>query len=226
MKELNYSNSKVYYLFNAVKLKHVKVFILLFFIDFVFLLLHIANQLDLFDMRNKISYSIAVDGSYGELYQYIKELSIALLLIFIGIRTSKKIYFSWSILFIYFLLDDSLQIHENFGNYLSNYFLLHGSYGLRAQDYGELLVSIFFGTIIFAIIGWFYFRSKQESKDVSKIIFFLILTLMIFGIGFDLIDVIIPISFWQAVFALIEDGGEMIVMSMILGYVYNLSRSD
>jgi len=207
----------------GIKDKNFKLLILLLLTDLVFILIHMAHQLDLFGMLSKELLSLAVDGSYPEVYQYIKEYWVILLLIFIGIKNSQKIYFSWALLFVYFLFDDSLQIHETFGHYLAIQFNFQARFGLRAQDFGELTVSLFVGIILFSIIGAFYYKSSIGERKVSRSLFFLVLILMLFGVGIDMVDSIIPITFWKAILALIEDGGEMAVMSIILGYVYNLS---
>lgn len=206
-----------------IKEKNFKLLILLLLTDLIFILIHMAHQLNLFGMLSKELLSLTVDGSYSEVYQYIKEYWIILLLISIGSNKKNILYFTWALLFIYFLIDDSLQVHENLGYFLIKYFTLQPGFGLRAQDYGELLVSAFFGIVIFSLIGWFYCRSDIDDKIRSRNIFFLIILLALFGVVIDMIVSMIPITFWKAIFALIEDGGEMIVMSMILGYVYNLS---
>ena len=205
--------------------------ILLIFTDLAFILLHITYKLGILPktissiMLDASYLEIYQEASYAEAYQYIKEYWIVLLLLFIAIKKAQTIYFAWSSLFGYFLLDDSLQIHEKLGEYIVNYFSLQPLFGLRAQDLGELAISIFFGLIIFSFIGVAYFKCDNKAKKVSQIIFFLVLFLVLFGVVLDMVDVIIPVYLLKALFGLIEDGGEMIVMSIILGYVYNASMS-
>ncbi len=206
-----------------IKEKNFKLLILLFLTDLIFILIHMAHQLDLFGMLSKDLLSLSVDKSYAEVYQYIKEYWIILLLVFIGIKKKSKLYFMWALLFFYFLLDDSLQIHEILGQYSAIQFNIQDKLSLRAEDFGELVVSLFAGILLFSIIGAFHYKSSTIEKKISKSLFFLVLILILFGIGIDMIDSMIPTTFWKAIFALIEDGGEMVVMSIILEYVYNLS---
>ena len=207
----------------GVKEKNFKLLILLLLTDLIFILIHIVHQLDLLGMLSKELLSLAVDGSYAEVYQYIKEYWIILLLLLIGTNRKSNLYFAWALLFFYFLLDDSLQIHEILGQYSAIQFNFQDKFNLRSQDFGELVVSLFVGIILFSIIGAFHYKSSTREKKRSKSLFFLVLILILFGIGVDMIDSMIPITFWKAIFALIEDAGEMIVMSIILRYIYDLS---
>ena len=130
-----------------------KFLILLLLTDLVFILVHVLYRSDL--VTNPL-FSIKMDWGYAEVYQYTKEFWVILLLFFIAIKRAKIIYFAWFSLFMYLLLDDSLRIHENFGGYLVRYFGFQPEFGLRAQDFGELSVSILFGALLFLFLGFKY----------------------------------------------------------------------
>jgi len=191
-----------------------KILFLLLLADFAFMLLHIIHTIGL--VSNDI-YSIDTDGGYAEMFQYIKEFWIVIILFIFAIRRKHIIYFAWSSLFIYFLLDDSLRIHESFGIYLAKYFEFQPMFQLRAQDFGELIVSILFGFLLFTFIGVSYLLSDNVAKRISKHIFILVISLVFFGVIVDMLHPIIPRGG-----SLIEDGGEMLVMSIIVWYVFNL----
>jgi hypothetical protein len=140
----------------------------------------------------------------------------------LGIVRKKKIYFAWALLFLYFLLDDSLQFHENFGAYLVEYFNFKPNFGLRAQDFGELTTSFFAGLILFSLILINYYYSDPKEKNITHNIFKLVLLLAFFGVFLDVLHIAIPSVKGLAT---IEDGGEMIVMSLILAYVFNLQNT-
>ncbi len=194
-----------------------KLLILLLCADLVFILMHIGFKMQLL---NSTLFSIEKDFGYAEIYQYIKEYWIILLLFMIAIKRTHIIYFTWSILFMYILLDDALEIHEKLGNYLVNYFELQPRFNLRAQDFGELGVSAFFGLLLFSFIGWAYLRSDSVAKQISKHLLILILSLAFFGILVDMLH--IAITWGEPMWGLIEDGGEMIIMSIIVWYVFDL----
>ena len=84
-------------------------------------------------------------------------------------KKANLIYIAWATLFTYLLLDDSLQIHENAGAYLVNYFQIQVNLlDLRAQDIGEVIVTAISGLFLFLFIGWGYLVSVSETKQISK----------------------------------------------------------
>jgi hypothetical protein len=194
-----------------------KVLFLLLLADLAFMLAHGIYTMGLV---SSYVYSIDSDGSYAELFQYIKEYWIVIILFVIAIRRKHIIYFAWSSLFMYFLLDDSLKIHESFGKYLAEYFEFQPMFQLRAQDFGELSVSIFFGLLLFTLIGVSYLFSDNVAKRISKYLLILVFSLAFFGVIVDMLHTIIPWGY--SLIGFIEDGGEMLVMSIIVWYVFNL----
>ena len=206
--------------FNIEK-QSTKFLMLLIIGDLAFIFLHSIYKLNIL---SDILFSIDKDGGYAEIFQYIKEYWIVVLLLILSIKSKCLIYFSWSLLFIYLLLDDSLQIHENLGHYLVIRFDFQPMLQLRAQDFGELSVSMFFGFFLFTFIGISYLFSDKFAKRISKYLLILVLFLAFFGVLVDMLHVAIP---WgKPFFALLEDGGEMIIMSIIVWYVFDLKNTS
>jgi len=169
-------------------------------------------------------FSIEKDMAYAEIYQYIKEYWIVVLLLLLAINKRHIIYLSWSLLFMYLLLDDSLQIHERFGAYLVKHFEFKPMFELRAQDFGELSVTMLFGFLLFTFIGASYLFSDNLEKQISKHLFILVVLLAFFGVLVDMLHIAIP---WgKDIWGLIEDGGEMIIMSVIVWYTFGLGNSQ
>ena len=79
------------------------------------------------------------DGGYAEIFQYMKELAVVLMLSFFYWRRKAFIYLGWGILFLFLLLDDSLQIHENLGETASKLINITYLGGIRGQDIGEMV---------------------------------------------------------------------------------------
>jgi hypothetical protein len=197
-----------------------KFLFLLLIADLSFMLIHIVYKMDL--ISNSL-FSIEKDHGYAEVYQYIKEFWIVVLLFITAIKRTHIIYFAWSSLFMYLLLDDSLQIHEKFGSYVVNYFNYQPMFSLRAQDFGELSVSMLFGFLLFTFIGISYLLSDHIAKKISKHLFILVMSLAFFGVLVDMLHIAIP---WgKSIFGLIEDGGEMLIMSIIVWYTFDLKTA-
>ena len=165
--------------------------------------------------------AIGRDLGYAEIYQYIKEFWITTLLFLLAISRRQFIYLAWSALYFYFLLDDSFQIHEKIGRIIVRYFELEPLFEIRAQTIGSLAVSVLTGLILFSAISISYFFSNVQGKSTSKYLFVLTVGVVFFGVFVDTIHAALPgtISFWS----LVEDGGEMLAMSIVVAYVYNLN---
>jgi len=197
-----------------------KLLVLLLFADCVFILLHIPYTMQI--LTDPL-FSISRELGYAEVYQYIKIYWIVLLLLYIVAKQKRLIYFAWCVLFLYLLIDDTLRVHETMGRHLAHYFGYQPAFGLRAQDFGELSVSFFFGTLLFTFLAIAYLYSDNKGKERSKHLLGLIILLAIFGVAMDMIHSMA--SWGSSLWGLIEDGGEMLVISIIVCYVFNIDIS-
>ncbi|MET0070218.1 MAG: hypothetical protein ABW096_09250 [Candidatus Thiodiazotropha sp.] len=194
-----------------------KFLALLLLADLAFIFVHVIFE---YFLKSNTLFSINRDLGYAEVYQYIKEFWILVMLFVLAIKSRRIIYFTWSVLFLYLLLDDSLQLHENIGSFLANFYDLQPVFRLRAQDLGELVVFASVGFLLLGFIAGAYLYSDDTGKEISRHLFLLFVFLAFFG---GLVDMLhIAVSFGKPVFALIEDGGEMIIMSIIVWYVFDI----
>jgi hypothetical protein len=83
------------------------------------------------------------------------------------------------------------------------------------------------GLFFLAFIGIAYRFGDRTSRKVSRNLIVMLLALALFGIVVDVVHVAIRVPWLEHYFALVEDGGEMLVMSTIAWFVFLLSnRSD
>ena len=115
---------------------------------------------------------ITQEQSYAEVFQYIKELWIALILGFGYWHRRKILFLAWTLLFSYLLLDDSLSIHEIIGSKIGNFFQFQDVFSLRAVDLGEILVSATVGIGFLIFIGWAYSQSNFTERKYGKFLVF------------------------------------------------------
>jgi hypothetical protein len=195
------------------------LFLLLLSTDFFFIILHVIinhTSPDNFDGL----FLITTDRGYGEFFMYIKLAWIILLFAYI-LLTKKCIgYIAWIVVFTYFLVDDSLQIHETIGEFVSMRYDFQPFFHLRKQDFGELTASATAGAFLFAILSYAYLRAVPRFKKISIDLGFLVLVLVFFGVFVDMAHVIF--QKWIDL-GLVEDGGEKVTISIILWYVYALA---
>jgi hypothetical protein len=126
-----------------IDLEKDKLLFLLILTDLVFILLHIIHIFTA--LLPSSLYSLAMDRGYAEFFQYMKMLWILVLFLGLGIKRRRLIFVIYSVLFTYFLIDDSFEFHERAGALLAELFNFQPALGLRAVDFGELAVSAFFG---------------------------------------------------------------------------------
>jgi len=162
---------------------------------------------------------------YGGLFQYVKELWVVMLLLFLARRKPRFLYITWSLLFLCLMLDDCLQVHEKWGHFLARYVNFRPPFGLRAQDLGELAVCISYGVPLVASVWVTGRRSGTAARKISKHLLVMIGLLTFFGLGIDMVHIMVEhslLSPMSPILGVVEDGGEMIVMSLISWYVFRL----
>jgi hypothetical protein len=131
----------------------------------------------------------------------------------------------WQTLFVYLLLDDSLRIHERFGKSLAEFLHFSPLAGLRARDIGELLISAFFGSLIMGLLSLGYYDACRRLRRISRHLLGLFIILVFFGVIFDAMHQMIGPSMrhMAEIFEVIEDGGEMVTISLLAWYVHRLT---
>ncbi|MFT5997135.1 MAG: hypothetical protein ACI9RV_002746 [Glaciecola sp.] len=195
------------------------LFLLLLSGDLAFIALHIANSA-FFDVPLSI-YNVEQDRGVAEFFQYLKYLWIIALLFLTSWTKKNWHYLTLIMLFAYFLIDDSLTIHESYGMrfaYKFEHYEFGPFWGLRLQDFGELTVTFLISCFLIIPLVLVYRIAGEEYRKFSLDIFILILVLAFFGVGIDMVHIIINIE--SKVLGVIEDGGEMISLSAINAYVY------
>lgn len=230
MGSLNCDKSK---LDNYLEYFSLKLLILLLITDLLLILLYIFCWLPSSSYVSIVLSKVVLhqellwiteDQSYAEVFQYIKELWLVIILSFGYWQCQKILFLAWALLFCYLLLDDSLSIHEIAGSKISDIFQFPDIFQLRAVDLGEILFSVTVGTFFLIFISWAYYRSDSIARKKGKILTFFLLALAVSGILFDTIHVMVyDDRYLNLIFAVLEDGGEQIIMSCTLAFVYALN---
>lgn len=198
--------------------------ILLLSTDLAFIVLHTIDFLD--PSLNNPLLSLEKDQGFPEVFQYIKWFWIIVLLVIISMKRRSVNYIAWGLFFTFLLLDDILEIHEEFGILLAENYTLTLPLGLRLRDIGELIIAGTAGVVLLFIVLLAYRYGSQAFKKMSLDMLLLFLALAFFGVIIDTLHVIAYFKIgWKvsAVLAVIEDGGEMFVASLLLWYIYLLS---
>lgn len=195
--------------------------------DLAFIALHLTysyTSLLALDKLIPVSvFSLSTDRGYSELFQYIKEYWIALLLGLLALRNRSTLYLSWSLLFAFLLLNDAAGLHEKAGVLLSKKLAFEGWFQIRAIDFGELLAAAIIGVLFLGAIAITHRQSDRSTRKFSKQLTMLLFALAFFGVPIDMLHVAMKTPALDPLLIALEDGGELIVMSLITSFV--LSRS-
>lgn len=190
------------------------ILIAMFTIDIVFVLISIAEDARGFRDR----FHVALDNGPAEKFQYVKWALLSTMLACRAIFSRSSMPGAWAVLFLYLLIDDSQQIHERFGELISLAWHFHPMLGLRAQDFGELIVTAIATVPLALLIGTIYIFSRERERIFCRTMLLLLIALAFFGVVVDMIDIIAPWRSLQLALGIIEDGGEMIVASLMVAY--------
>lgn len=213
--------SKIPYYFKSFSLT---LLLVLIGIDFVFMGLHAMKSLGFITDPN---LSVTQNWGYAESFQYLKALSLAGAFVWLGARYAKPLFYCWAAVFFYILIDDSLEIHEFLGYHLGEFITNNFEIGVGGTS-GEILVFGAFGLFIFVPLFFFYIRSKErDMKIMSQDLFMLFVAMLFFGIGVDVLhDFAMTGTVMNGLLGLIEDGGEMLVMSVTVWYLQAMVQHD
>ena len=167
------------------------------------------------------NYSIQLERGFGETFQYLKEGWIALILVILAVRAGNGLYTCLVAVFAFLLVDDLFAAHSRAGEILGQALQLAPVLGLRARDMGELIV-IGVAVVVLAIpIAVEFVRGDAQARSFWRSMVVLLVALAAFGVLFDAVHItLLSHPSWEAVLGTIEDGGEMIVMSLIFRLVF------
>jgi len=201
-------------------LEKYKLLILLVLADLVFVCLHVLYVNT--DLLPTNLYSLSRDRGYAEFLQYTQESWLAALFLLLGFKQRQGLYFVFSFLFFYFLVDDSSEFHERFGEYLADFFAFQPALGLRAVDWGELLVSAMFGLLFLISIALLYIISDLSMRKISLYMIGMIFVMAVFGVLLDMVEILVTHPGVGRLLVTIEEGGEMLVLSIITWFVFSI----
>jgi len=159
---------------------------------------------------------IARDWSIPEIYNYFKFMGMIFIFISAYKKTKNAIFIALATFFAVLLMDDSLQIHEKAGRFMPELSSLHG--GLH-QALGEILFLLIIGAFSLGAIVLFWIKTPMDLRKRLIPLAYFFLGLVLCGVFLDFIHSLFSKGSWfGGIFLLMEDGGEMIFISLMLSY--------
>ena len=167
-------------------------------------------------------FRVDVDRGFAESFQYLKLLLTTGSLVFLLTKQKALSYSAWAVVFAFALLDDALKIHEEVGRHLVDGLGIPAAFGLRGQDFGELIVWGAFGVVLLGFVLFSYLRAAPAEKAFSRSLALLFAVFVLFGLGVDMLHILLggPLIL-QTFMSVLEDGGEMLTISVVTVFVWN-----
>jgi hypothetical protein len=190
--------------------------------DALFVLLHLAHVTT--PVFQDPRFSLELERGFAEVYQYLKEYWAALLLLLIGVRRRTPVFVAWAVLFGYLLADDAFAVHERLGREIATGLALGDGWPVQGHDVGEVLVAGAVGALALAAIGLTHARSEPAARQASGRLLRWLALLAFFGVGVDALHQMFDPGVWHTVLGVVEDGGEMAVMTAIVWLAAGLHR--
>ncbi len=168
-------------------------------------------------------FSMSEEAKLPDLYQYLKQLAIVLLLVYVA-RNKNRIFIIWAAIFGYLLIDDVVQIHETIGHVLGKIMPQIGIGIIDPSEVAQEGFLILLALVLFGVSLLVIWRSQGEARQISIYLMALLALAAFFGVGVDIIQSFVMDIFGiSGIVKIVEDGGEMLIISIILWYVYRLT---
>jgi hypothetical protein len=199
---------------DAIRMPFFQALLGLFVIaDLTLILIHILYITGVIVTR---LYSIQNDQGYAEFYQALKEGWLVLIFAWYALQSRNWRYLSWAAIFFYVLLDDFLMVHERVGEVLAITLNLQGSFGLRGQDMGELIVFGCSALILLPMLALAYRFGNSTFRRDTLVFVGALLLYIVFALGVDMLHIPFLDTPYSDLFGLLEDGGELVIISLML----------
>ncbi len=170
---------------------------------------------------NSTRFAIWREGGIGELFQYQKEFWLGLVFLYVGLKRINPMFIMWSLIFFYLLADDSLKWHETMGLIVANVTGLPSIFGLEPQIQGQVVYAAGIGLIFFSVIAALSWLRGRDAVNFSLRMFALLGLFAAFAVVLDWVYHLTQGKTVHHYMATLEEGGEMLVLSVIVWFVLN-----
>lgn len=191
----------------------------------------VAHQLYFWDIGpfDSPRWAINSDRTFIEIFGYLQlAVAVVLLLLLWGRHRRGLFAGAWAVVLTVVILDDSLRLHEQGGGALVRRGVVPSVLGLPPQALGELAVWAVLGVAVLVLLALVYRASRAADRFDSRWMAGLMLVLVFFGAGVDIvheaIEEITDNSVVDLLVTFVEAGGELAGMSLLLAYVVHMFR--
>ncbi|MDT0632205.1 hypothetical protein [Rubrivirga litoralis] len=169
----------------------------------------------------------------SERYQHVKLLLIVVGGVWLYRERRQPVFAALAALFAAVLIDDVATLHESMGLVLVAPLGLEPAYGMRARDFGEIVFLASWAVPLMVVAAVAYTRSDARARYVARMTAAAVVALAFFGVGADAFHRVG--NFWvdeygldlklKFVMSAFEEGGELVVTSVMVATAYALYKS-
>lgn len=161
-------------------------------------------------------------GSIQEHFAYLKWFACGLIGLWLFFRSRELLYLAWAALFLCFFAEDAESLRNPVGLWIAKTMDWGPAAGLTGQGFGEVTADIIGAIVLLGALAFVHSRSDHRpAKAFSSDLVPLLGGLMIFGIGVDTLHAMVGrIPVLDFGFGVIEEGGEMVMASMLTAAFY------
>lgn len=190
----------------------VWVLALMLVVDVALIQLHRLSLQDVVGGR----FSMEIERSVPEYYQHAKELFAAVLAGALFLSRGDRLHAWWAALFAYLFVDDAFEVHEGLGRRFTAGWDTSSILGVDPQPFAELMVSGAAGLIFLVALPSAWRRSGPAARQLGLQLIGALLLLVAFGVAIDALHAFVPRGPWSYRLGIIEDGGELVAMTLLL----------
>lgn len=169
------------------------------------------------DLDKSLFYLLSTDRGLPEITGYFAMGTAATAMLVMLLRSRSPVYLFWVVLLFYLIADDYFKIHEFFGDLFSATYPAPVSVMSR-EDIGQVIYSATAAFIALSIFLVGYGFSSWRDRALSLWLLIPFGGLAFFGVFLDAVHALFEgwPKWIPAVFAVTEDGGELVCMWLIL----------
>ena len=166
------------------------------------------------------------DWTISEMFSYFKEFMLFFFALLFVRETRQPLFVAWASVFIYLLADDALGLHELFGFLFLHLFPSMNVAGIGSRNVGEALFFALAGSVLLTFVWQAHRYSNAHSRTFTWSLLPWLGLLVFCGVVVDAVHILFmddPTS--DFIFTLLEDGGEMVVLSFMVWKTFEFFKS-
>ncbi|GAA4706929.1 hypothetical protein APR04_003723 [Promicromonospora umidemergens] len=164
------------------------------------------------------------DRALPEMIGYVFTAWAAGLALYLAVVQRQAVLASWSAVFAVLLADDYFMLHERMAK------VIHVTFGIP-QPWGQPLGEIgWFGAVGLALLAALAVGHRfaaPEWQAASRVLAVLLGLLVLCGVVIDALHMFVAdVEPWNVLVTVLEDGGELLLLAVVLTFLYGLAFCD